>query len=55
MTRAGLKETSTSADSFVSPLDDFHAKMFCTSFSITWKLSQLRTADSKRTRMENGS
>jgi len=53
ITRAGLKETSTSLVPCFS--DGVHPRMLCTSFSSTWKLSQLRTADSSRTRMQKGS
>lgn len=52
MTRAGLNDTSTSfCPCFKSGVQ---AKILCTSFSSTWKLSQLRTADSNKTLMEYG-
>lgn len=53
MTRAGLNETSTSLDPCFRA--GVQLRMLCTSFSRMWKLSQLRTADSKSTRMEKGS
>lgn len=54
ITRAGLKDTSTSL-SLEIPFASFQFKMFFTSFSKTWKLSQFLTADSNKTRIENGS
>ena len=50
ITLAGLKGIST----LVFMAGD-QLRMFCTSFSRTWKLSQLRTADSSSTRTEKGS
>lgn len=54
ITRAGLNDTSTSL-SLAIPFASFQFKMFFTSFSNTWKLSQFLTADSSKTRIENGS
>ena len=50
ITLAGLKGISTLAS-----MAGDQPRMFFTSFSSTWKLSQLRTADSNSTRTENGS
>lgn len=48
--RAGLKGISASFGDVFS-----QSMIFSTSLSITWKLSQLRIADSKRIRIEQGS
>lgn len=52
ITLAGLNATSTPPSTFWFV---FQFSIFFTSFSVTWKLSQFRTADSKSTLIENGS
>lgn len=55
ITRAGLNDTSVSALPSGFPFKFFQSNIAWTSLSVTWKLSQFRTADSNRIRIENGS